>query len=334
MNPNTCSGSSSRGPRYPRMVISRAPLRISFVGGGSDLPPGTGRTFSAAIDKYVYVMAKWRNDDRVIMNWREKETVSLAAELQHQLAREALQMLGVHRGIEIATFADVPGVGSGLGSSAATTIAIVQAVSALTGVWLTPSSLARAAVEVELERLKRKGGSQDQWICALGGIQMLDHSHGRCVAQKSVQVSQSQSALLPRNFVLFSPPENDSGRDADKILSTKKDGESFYTCCCMLVDRFHDAFLSENWKDCVSLVGEHDTLKRCTFGGYTPEKVGELDSVAPHRWKICGAGRSGHLLVGVRPEFREKVIVDVEGVWGRELPWSVSLDGATVIHAE
>ena len=319
------------------MVISRVPLRISFVGGGSDLPgagsPAPGLTISTAIDQYVYVMAKWRNDGRVIMNWREKETVALSSELQHELAREALQMLGIHQGIEISTFADVPGVGSGLGSSAATTVAIVQAASALTGIWLGPERLARAAVEVELERLGRKGGSQDQWISALGGLCRLRHEDGRCVEWTRHGLSPANLGLLERHFALFSPPDHDPGRNADDILDTKDpDDTSFRKCCADLVGQFEQALTEDDWPSLGNLLGQHDKLKRGTFGGYYPESGPELDKLDVF-WKVCGAGASGHLLVAVKPETRAQTVQAVEEIWGRELPWSISDEGAQVIHA-
>lgn len=326
-----------RIPKNPRIVMSRVPLRISFVGGGSDLPGKsenlTGETYSAAIDQYVYVMAKWRNDDRVIMNWREKEDVPTASDLNHDLAREALKMLGVGQGIEIATFADVPGVGSGLGSSAATTVAIVQAVSSLTGINLDSERLARAAVEIELVRLGREGGSQDQWTSAIGGVCRLSHTDGRCTGVEHVCCSRTTRGLLKNHFALFSPPRGHPGRNADDVLATKiENDQNFRKVCRNLVDKFSSAVQEDDWKECGNLLGQHNALKRSAFGGYYPAEGSELIELGVD-WKLCGAGASGHLLVAVTPETRSEIVAAVEGIWGKELPWSVSDRGAEVVYA-
>jgi len=335
-NPDRCSAqliNNSASRLHPNIVISRAPLRISFVGGGSDLPPGEGATVSCAINKYVYVVAKWRNDERVIMNWRDKENVKNVHALQHELAREVLLYFGVHQGIEISTFADVPGVGSGLGSSAATTVALVQSVAALTGLWLDVHRLARMAVHIELERLKRRGGSQDQWISAIGGLYLLLHKNGRCIDQTHLGLSPSHLALLERHFALFSPPDTDVGRKADTVLGSKDDNdESFRKCCEKVVDAFGSALKSDDWYECGNQVSQHDKLKRSIFGEYYPRSGPELDKLGVH-WKLCGAGGTGHVLVAVRPETRRKTVRSIEKIWGRELPWKISEAGAVIIHA-
>ena len=318
----------------PNIVIAKAPLRISFVGGGSDLPPGKGATISTAIDKFVYVAAKWRNDSKVIMNWREREEVACASDLNHDLARESLLMLGVNNGIEITTFADVPGVGSGLGSSAATTVAIIQAVAGLTGIWLDAQMLAKSAVNVELKRLFRTGGSQDQWISALGGICRVSHNDGDCISFSKIELSSVSQSLLGRHFALFSPPEDHIGRDSNSVLKTMTDGGShdFRYSCHKLVGEFSQSLSIGDFESCGDLVANHDKLKRSTFSNYFPAAGAALDELGI-KWKICGAGYTGHLLVAVTPESREVVIDSVEQVWGKELPWKVCQSGSEVIYA-
>ena len=103
------------------MIIVRTPLRLSFVGGGSDMKTfyqrKDGMVISSAIDKFVYVIVKERFDDNIYINSSRKECVDHIDEIQHDLVREAMKITGGEKGVEITTLADIPSEGSGLGSS-------------------------------------------------------------------------------------------------------------------------------------------------------------------------------------------------------------------------
>jgi D-glycero-alpha-D-manno-heptose-7-phosphate kinase len=114
------------------MIISQTPLRIGLLGGGTDLPgyyrEHGGRVINCAIDKYVYVIVKQRFDNAIYVNYSKKEIVSRVDDLEHELVREAMHMAGVVSGVEITTLADIPsGGGSGLGSSSAVAVGLLQA---------------------------------------------------------------------------------------------------------------------------------------------------------------------------------------------------------------
>src|SRR5579863_2515229 len=122
----------------PAMIVTQTPLRIGLLGGGTDLPdyyrPYGGRVLNAAIDKYIYVIVKQRFDDQIYVNYSKKEIVSRVEDLEHELVREAMLMTGVTSGVEITTLADIPSSGgSGLGSSSAVTVGLLQALYAYTG---------------------------------------------------------------------------------------------------------------------------------------------------------------------------------------------------------
>jgi D-glycero-alpha-D-manno-heptose-7-phosphate kinase len=114
------------------MIITQTPLRISFLGGGSDFPDfyasEPGCVLSATIDKYVNVIAKQRFDDLIRVGYTKQEVVESVDELEHELVREAMRITGIERGIEIVTMADVPGHGSGLGSSSTVSVGLLHAL--------------------------------------------------------------------------------------------------------------------------------------------------------------------------------------------------------------
>lgn len=324
-----------------RLVIARAPLRMSFVGGGSDLPGGVGATISAAIDKRVYCVAKWRLDQKVYLSWRKKEIKKEVKELEHDIIRECLLMTGIHRGIEILTFADVPGVGSGLGSSGATTVAVLTALYKLLGYDVTCHAwIAEKACEVELSRLKREGGPQDQFISAIGGLLKLGYEHGQVTSIKKMPFEGYQRQLLRDHFLLFSPGVSMPGRDADSVLRDFDNSEDFREGCVNLVRRFEEAYSqTKDWSWLGEMVHEHSLLKAKAFSpksgpGYISGPVSRKLGQASKTFKICGAGSSGHLLVGCTPETREEVREKLEPLWGPELPYEFSPEGVEVLYCE
>ena len=189
------------------MIVVRTPLRISFVGGGSDFPDyfraHGGAVLSTAIDKYVYVIVKERFDDQIYINYSRKEIVDSVADIQHELVREAMRITGVDRGVEITTLADVPSSGTGLGSSSSITVGLLQALYAYKGVLVTAEQLAQQACEIEIERCKKPIGKQDQYIAAFGGLRVIQFHPDNSVAVQSVDCGEAVRQQLNRELLLF-----------------------------------------------------------------------------------------------------------------------------------
>ena len=124
------------------MIISQTPLRISFAGGGTDLKEfyskSEGKVISSAIDKYIFVIVKKRFDDKIRVGYTKTEMVNSIDELQHELVREAMRKVGIYKGIEVTTMADIPSAGSGLGSSSTLTVGLLNALYAHKGTPRTP----------------------------------------------------------------------------------------------------------------------------------------------------------------------------------------------------
>jgi len=156
------------------VIITQTPLRISFAGGGTDFKGyynnGYGAVVSAAIDKYIYVVLKERFDDLIRVGYTKTEMVSNTSDIQHELVREAMKLVGVTSGIEVATMADIPSEGSGLGSSSTVTVGLLNALYAYKGETVTAETLARQACEIEISILGKPIGKQDQYIAAYGGL--------------------------------------------------------------------------------------------------------------------------------------------------------------------
>jgi D-glycero-alpha-D-manno-heptose-7-phosphate kinase len=202
------------------MIITQTPLRIGLLGGGTDLPgyyrEHGGRVLNCALDKYVYVIVKQRFDDDIYVNYSKKEIVSRVADLQHELVREAMQMTGVAKGVEITTLADIPSAGSGLGSSSAVTVGLLHALFAYQGRQVSAEELAERACTIEIERCGKPIGKQDQYIAALGGIRDIRFGPGEEVVAEELGLSAAERRALQQQIMLF---YTGITRSADSILA-------------------------------------------------------------------------------------------------------------------
>ena len=202
------------------MIITQTPLRIGLLGGGTDLPAyyreHGGRVLNCALDKYVYVIVKQRFDDDIYVNYSKKEIVSRVDDLEHELVREAMQMTGVANGVEITTLADIPSTGSGLGSSSAVTVGLLQALFAYQGRQVSAEELAERACTIEIERCGKPIGKQDQYIAALGGIRDIRFGPGEEVVAEELGLSAAERRALQQQIMLF---YTGITRSADSILA-------------------------------------------------------------------------------------------------------------------
>ena len=206
------------------MIITQTPLRIGLLGGGTDLPgyyrKHGGRVLNCALDKYVYVIVKQRFDDDIYVNYSRKEIVSRVEDLEHELVREAMQMTGVTKGVEITTLADIPSSGSGLGSSSAVTVGLLHALSAYQGRQVSAKELAEGACTIEIERCGKPIGKQDQYIAAFGGIRDIRFGPGDEVEAEDVGLSPDDRRALQQQIMLFYTGVT---RSADPILAEQND---------------------------------------------------------------------------------------------------------------
>lgn len=161
------------------MIITKTPLRVTFTGGGSDMPSyfGThgGHCINAAIDKYVYVLVKKRSDNKIYLKYSENEVVGVDSiyAIQHDFIRETLIYLGIDYGLEIINWADIPTKGSGLGSSGSFLVGLLHALHTLQGHNPSKEQLAKEASHVEMTLCHKPIGYQDQYAAAYGGLNEL-----------------------------------------------------------------------------------------------------------------------------------------------------------------
>jgi D-glycero-alpha-D-manno-heptose-7-phosphate kinase len=159
------------------MIISRTPLRMSFVGGGSDLPvfyrKFGGAVLSTAIDQYVYITVNKKFDENIRVSYSKTEEARSVDRIKHPLVRESMKLAGLRGGVEITSVADIPARGSGLGSSSTFTVGLLHALHAHAGRHASAEQLAREACEIEIDRCGEPIGRQDQYAAAFGGLNFI-----------------------------------------------------------------------------------------------------------------------------------------------------------------
>lgn len=189
------------------MIRTRTPLRVSFVGGGTDFPDFYrqfgGEVISTAISQEIEVRVWARGDGRIRIDGSIKEMASALEQVRHDRIREALRVTGVVGGVTLRVDSPISAQGSGLGSSSAVTVGVLQGLSALKGIDKSAEELAQNACEIEMERLGDPIGKQDQYIAAYGGLRHLKFHPDESVQVESVPLSEATRRKLNTNLLLF-----------------------------------------------------------------------------------------------------------------------------------
>ncbi len=241
------------------MIISRTPIRISLVGGSTDIAnfyrQYGGEVISTAIDKYISVRVAKRTNSQIAINTLDhRETVSHLEHIQHSLIREAMRKTGVTSGVSITVISDIPSRGCGLGSSSALTVGLLNALYAYQGIEMPAEALAQQACEIEIERLNQPIGKQDQYIAAYGGLRRIQFNSDESVHTQEIAVTPETIARLEQNFTLF---YTGIQRRAETILHEQKRSASPQTLLQIkeLVPAFYDVLVNGNREDHLCEVG-------------------------------------------------------------------------------
>jgi D-glycero-alpha-D-manno-heptose-7-phosphate kinase len=201
------------------MIISRAPVRISLGGGGTDLESyyskRGGFLIAGAIDKYVFISANKRFYDSIRLSYSQTEIAKNVEDVKHRIFRESLRYLGINNGIELVSIADVPAK-SGLGSSSSFTVSLLNALHTYKRDFVSQKQLADEACHLEIAILGEPIGKQDQYISSFGGVTALTFERDGNVVVEPLKIDQETLSELERNILLFSTGIE---RSASDILS-------------------------------------------------------------------------------------------------------------------
>lgn len=312
------------------MIITQTPLRISLLGGNTDFPKYykkyDGAVLTVAIDKYVYCIVKKRFDKQIWINYSIKEIVDDVKDIKHDLVREAIKLVGVKDSVEITFLSDVPSEGSGLGSSSAVTVGLLNALYHFKGENVTTDRLYKEACNIEIDILKKPIGIQDQLITAHGGCKMFRFGENWL---RYMPLSDHFEQTFKDHLMLFYTGKT---RKAEKILSKMKLNKRILDKNKTLVDKGVDAMNYYDAFKFANLLNDYWLLKKKLNKSTTNRTIDRLYNKAlkAGAWggKIVGAGGGGFLLLVVYPIYKANVR---KALGLRELPFNISRTGSRVI---
>jgi len=324
------------------MLAARAPLRITLGGGGTDLPSYYsvfgGFTVTAAIDKYVYLIAHDRFEPGLRISYSKTEIVENIAKVEHPIIREALSLLGPFDRLELMSVADLP-ARTGLGSSGAFTVALLTSLHVWKGEHVPPNVLAEEACHIAIERLHEPSGKQDEYTAAFGGINSYAIGTDGKVNVSPLRVSRSTIAELESQLLLF---YTGITREARIILETQRNAAATRTDDTM--NGWHkikqigidsrNALEDGNLKEFGRLLNEHwKTKKTMTPNTTTPE----IDAIYKRAidngasgGKIMGAGGGGFFMFHCETD-RQKLTEVLESKGLRRMNFKLEFSGSKTV---
>jgi len=325
------------------MIITRTPFRFTMGGGGTDLPSYYskygGFIFAAAINKYMFInLNRPVVDDLVRVKYTKSEMVHHREELEHDIAKEAMRMLGIEKGIEIISMADVP-AGTGLGSSSCYAVGLLRALQSMKREYCSLQEVAEMACDLEINRLGKPIGKQDQYMAAFGGLTVLDISKDGSVKVRAAVMKNGDVDELNRNILMF---YTGTSRSADTILSEqsrgakeeKKDVVESMHYIKELGYKILEAVESSNITDVGLLLDQHWQYKKRISAKMSNGRFDEIYDIAKQNGalggKISGAGGGGFFVFYVekhQTRFRDKM----KELGLREMRYRFDFEGTKVL---
>jgi D-glycero-alpha-D-manno-heptose-7-phosphate kinase len=297
------------------MIVSKTPFRMSFVGGGSDLPAfyreETGAVLSTSIDKYMYIAVNKKFDERLRISYSRTEEVDTAQEVAHPLVRHALDVAGIDGGIEISSMADIPSRGTGLGSSSAYTVGLLNALFAYRNEYASKERLARLACDIEIGRCGDPIGKQDQYAAAYGGLNLIRFHPDESVSVDPVICEPAVlTALAASILVLYTG----RARNASAILAERVDNivahRPLMKRMVQLAFDLKKELESGRLDSVGSILDENWCLKR-QMGGVSDGSIDEWYATGmangARGGKLLGAGYGGFLMFFAPPEMHVRI---------------------------
>jgi D-glycero-alpha-D-manno-heptose-7-phosphate kinase len=326
------------------MIISQTPFRVSFAGGGTDMPDfyrlyGHGAVVSSAIDKYVYLAIHRYFERQFLLKYSKTETCDHIDDIRHPLIRECLRSANTKEFLEISSFADIPAAGSGLGSSSAFTVGLLNALFALQGRAASRETCATLACDIEIDRLGEPIGRQDQYAAAYGGFNYLRFQADDSVQVEPIILERSVRTALEDRLLLF---YTGITRKAGDVLTEQRnnlraDPRRIEALLRMRdqADRLREALHSARLHELGEILHEGWVLKKSLASAISSGPLDEIYTTARSSGasggKILGAGGGGFFLFYVEPERQDAVIKSLSNL--RRVEFRLERQGTRIIYA-
>lgn len=321
------------------MIISRTPFRVSFAGGGSDLEAfysgEPGVVLTTAIDKYVYLAVKEHFGNNFRVSYSRTEFADTPDQIQHGIVRECLKHLGVTRGLEIVSMADLPAQ-TGLGSSSSFTVGLLHSLHSMAGHAVTPERLASEASTIEIEKLNEPIGKQDQYIAAYGGLKMIQFNpDGSVFVDPVICTAATRRALEDRLMMFFTGIT----RDARVVLTNQRAGteakREVLRNMCSIARQLRDILTSgRDLNEFGRLLHTAWEAKRSVENSISNPQIDDYYErglkAGALGGKLLGAGGGGFLLFFCEPHLQDRVREELSSL--TELSFGMDLQGSKIVY--
>jgi D-glycero-alpha-D-manno-heptose-7-phosphate kinase len=323
------------------MILSKTPLRMSFVGGGSDMEAyykrNEGAVISTSIDKYMYITVSKKFSGDIRLSYSKTEQVDNVNEISHPLVRESLSFLKINAGVEITSTADIPSQGSGLGSSSSYTVGLLNALHTLQKKTISKMDLAEIACHIEIERCKEPIGKQDQYAAAVGGLNFIKFKNDGAVIVENIECSDSTRNTFEESILIFYTGRT---RKASHLLAKQRDNLEDKSKRLMMDNMVRMAYQMKNYleKDNVDSIGnllhENWLLKKEITKGISNSQIDEwymrAIKAGASGGKLLGAGNGGFLMFMADPNDHMNIIKSLSDL--RNIQFSFDQSGSTIVY--
>jgi D-glycero-alpha-D-manno-heptose-7-phosphate kinase len=325
------------------MIVSRTPLRMSFVGGGSDLPSyyrqKGGAVLSTSIDKYIYVTVNKKFDSDIRLSYSLTENESSAKQIKHPIVRNALSFLGIERGIEITSISDIPSHGSGLGSSSSYTVALLHALYSYQGKNISKEELGRLSSYIEIDLCGDNIGKQDQYAASFGGLNLIKFNEDDSVEVSPIICKPETILRMEESILVFYTGRT---RSASSLLNDLSENMKRPRKRALMSDMVSIAYemkdlLENNDVDFVGeLLDKNWKLKRQMTLGISDAQIDDLYNkgilAGATGGKLLGAGNGGFIMFFAPKEKHVNITKAMKNL--KSIPFSFEGGGSKIVFSD
>lgn len=324
------------------MIITRAPFRVSFCGGGSDLPSFYekygGCVLSTTIRKYMYLtIHKAFDEESITLKYSKTESVKDFSKIEHKIFKQCLSDFNI-KGVEITSVADIP-AGTGLGSSSTFTVALLKLLYTYKGEYVSQYKLAKEACAIEIEKLKEPIGKQDQFAAAFGGLKFYEFMPNGFVNVEPIIMHRDSYSKLESNLMMFYLGGTHSAHEilqdqAKNILNSDK--AEIQKSMCDIARKLKDELQNNNVDAMGELLHENWILKKQLSqkisSGHIDEYYDKAMKAGATGGKLLGAGGAGFMLLYVPQSKHEQVISALSDL--KRIDFEIDNSGATIVMTD
>lgn len=314
---------------------------MSFVGGGSDLPvfyrKFGGAVVSTAINQFVYITVNKKFDEKIRVSYSKTEEAAKVDRIKHPLVREAMRLLKIDGGMEITSVADIPGRGSGLGSSSSFTVGLLHALHAYAERYASAEQLAREASEIEIERCGEPIGKQDQYAAAYGGLNYIRFNDDDSVSVEPILCKRETLRTIQDNILVFYTGITRSASDVLKhqqsAVASEKKKQSVMRKMVALAEQMKSELQRNRAGAFGEIIHQGWCLKKSLTGGISTDQIDTWYAKARKAGavggKLLGAGAGGFLMFYAPPERHEAITSALKGL--RRMDFKFESQGSRII---